>query len=117
MPPRAARAAIGRDVRFVWGNTDWPSAELASEVERLGLPLPDEIPLRLDWAGSRIAVFHGHERPFRHVAEMTDVDYALYGHTHLQADEMQGSVRCINPGALHRAATRTVATLPEASAS
>ena len=100
-----------RNVRFVWGNTDWPSEELASEVERVGIPLPEDIPLRLEWGGKRIAVFHGHEREFRHAVESPDVDYILYGHTHLKADERHGCARCINPGALHRATTRTVATL------
>jgi predicted phosphodiesterase len=35
----------------------------------------------------------------------------LQGHTHVRADERVGTVRVINPGALHRAAQKTVATL------
>ncbi len=104
-------AMAGHDVRFVWGNTDWPSEELTSEVERLGIPLPEDVPLLLEWGGKRIAVFHGHEREFRHAVDSPDVDYILYGHTHLKADARRGCARCVNPGALHRATTRTVATL------
>ena len=35
----------------------------------------------------------------------------IHGHTHRQADRREGRTRIINPGALHRAATKTVAIL------
>jgi hypothetical protein len=38
-------------------------------------------------------------------------DYLLYGHSHLFADDRRGPTRWINPGALHRAPTWTVALL------
>jgi predicted phosphodiesterase len=38
-------------------------------------------------------------------------DYLLQGHTHVRLDECVGRTRIINPGALHRAAVKTVVTL------
>jgi predicted phosphodiesterase len=38
-------------------------------------------------------------------------DYLLHGHTHVRRDERVGKTRVINPGALHRAAEKTVALL------
>ncbi len=104
-------ALAGRHVRFVWGNTDWPSGELSEGIERLGIPLPGEVPLLLKWGQRSIAVFHGHEKEFRRALTAQQTDYILYGHTHKKSDERHGRTRCINPGALHRAAIRTVATL------
>ena len=37
--------------------------------------------------------------------------YVLYGHTHHASLAQYGDVRFINPGALHRARTYTVATI------
>src|SRR5262245_56050038 len=48
---------------FVWGNTDPRDPHLEMFAKNLGLPLPPRIlPLRIELAGRRIAVFHGHER-------------------------------------------------------
>jgi predicted phosphodiesterase len=62
--------------------------------------------------GKRIAVTHGDHRAV--VREMLDGqahDYLLLGHTHVARDERVGRVRVINPGALHRAAVKSVALL------
>lgn len=109
---------------FVWGNTDEPGPLLTEYVQALGLPLPAEVPLRLDLAGRSISVFHGHEPEFRkltdaalagQVALLQDLadgaDYILFGHTHLTFDERLGAVRVINPGSIHRVRTPSVATL------
>ncbi|MEE8170129.1 MAG: metallophosphoesterase family protein [Phycisphaerae bacterium] len=103
-------ALSGRTVWFVWGNCDYPDASMNRYVRSLGLPLPDATPLRIDLDGSRIAVFHGHEREIDRF-DSTQVDYVLHGHTHVPRDERIGQTRFINPGALHRAAEHTVATL------
>ena len=42
-------------------------------------------------------------------------DYILHGHTHCKRDERIGRCRVINPGALHRANPKSVATLDTAS--
>ena len=109
---------------YVWGNTDWPDPGLERYAESLGLPPPRSIPLELELGERRIAVFHGHERAFARLAGLVDCDtldefaqaaanydYILYGHTHCALDRRIGSVRLINPGALHRANPHTVATL------
>lgn len=102
---------VGRQVWFVWGNTDVPSPGLRAYLQTVDLPTPSSVPLMLEWAGRSIAVFHGHEPDFRSAPQTLDVDYILCGHTHARRDQRLGRVRIINPGALHRARPRTVATL------
>lgn len=98
-------------VRFVWGNTDERSPALERFVRSLGLVLPSPPPpLRIELDGKRFAVFHGHEQQLDDVRD-GDCDYLLHGHTHVRRDERVGSIRVINPGALHRAMRYSVATL------
>jgi putative phosphoesterase len=111
---------------FVWGNTDEPDAALIAYVRALGLSLPGAPPLRLNLGQKSIAVFHGHELEFARLAQLADsvdlgpfrrlaaADYVLFGHRHVPYDRRCGSVRVINPGAIHRAHVRTVATLDPA---
>ncbi len=101
---------VGLELWFVWGNCDYPDASMKRHVGSLGLRAPDGVPLRLDLAGKRIAVFHGHERELERF-DPADVDYLLHGHTHVRRDDHIGLTRIINPGALHRAAEYSVATL------
>ncbi|MFH1746266.1 MAG: metallophosphoesterase family protein [Planctomycetota bacterium] len=114
----------GLSAWFVWGNTDDPGPLLTGYVQSLGLPLPAEKPLKLILAGRVIVVFHGHEPGFRELADMAlagrvtalsamtnGADYVLFGHTHIPFDERLGAARVINPGALHRTSTPSVATL------
>lgn len=103
-------ALAGRNVWFVWGNCDYTDASMNRYVRSLGLPLPNAVPLRIDLDGNGIAVFHGHEREIDRF-DATQFDYVLHGHTHVRRDERIGQTRFINPGALHRAAEHTVATL------
>lgn len=102
---------IGRNLTFVWGNMDEPSPGMDGYIKALGLRPPGAPPERLEIDGKRFAVFHGHERGFDRAVAGLDVDYILHGHTHVRRDERIGSRRIINPGALHRAAVKTVATL------
>jgi uncharacterized protein len=100
----------GRRCWFVWGNTDTPHPSWRPHVEALGLPWPNAgIELTLDH--QRIAVFHGHEPAFLPTLDAAQHDYLLHGHTHQRDDYHQGRMHIINPGALHRASVRTVATL------
>lgn len=102
---------VGRNVTFVWGNTDQVSQGLFAYVASVGLALPNAAPTIVQLDGRRFAVFHGHEPGFEAALHSLDVDYVLHGHSHLRRDERSGSRRIINPGALHRAAVKTVATL------
>lgn len=102
---------VGRDVAFVWGNTDDPHGGIETYLRTVGIPPPQAPPLRLDCVNKRIAVFHGHEPGFASAVRHLDVDYLFHGHTHQCRDEHVGGKRIINPGALHRASPKTVATL------
>lgn len=105
---------VGLPLHFVWGNTDMPTFPLRTYVQSLGFAVPNG-PQRLTLDGKHVAVFHGHEREFeREMADPT-VDYLFHGHTHEKADHRVGGVRIINPGALHRARVKTVATLDTAT--
>ncbi len=101
---------VGRNVDFVWGNCDFPDGGLRAFLDSTGVREPAAIPLEREIDGKRFAVFHGHERAFAH-AESIEADYVLCGHSHQRRDEHVGQVRIINPGALHRANPKTVATL------
>lgn len=100
----------GRRVHFVWGNTDVPDAVLCGYVEDIGLSLPT-VPLSLELGGKRIVVCHGHESCVPRVVAEARHDYLLCGHSHQRCDLRKNGVRIINPGALHRARVKTVATL------
>jgi len=79
-------------------------------VETLGLNWPIW-PVRVELAGKRIAVSHGHERGFSQLLRSDDLDYVFFGHTHQYEDSRIGTLRAINPGALYRTSVKTVATL------
>lgn len=102
---------VGRDCTFVWGNTDDSAAVTPAYLKAVGLRPPGAVPARIDLAGKRIAVFHGHEPGFENAAKLLDVDYIFHGHTHRAADTRRNGVRIINPGALTRVARYTVAVL------
>lgn len=101
----------GRKVAFVWGNTDEPEAGVEAYLRTVGIAPPPAVPVRLECDGKRIAVFHGHEEGFAAGLRRLEVDYLFHGHTHMARDEHFNGKRVINPGALQRAARKTVATL------
>lgn len=100
----------GLPLHFVWGNTDAPSGGTRAFCETVGLPLPDG-PVRITLDGKSIAMFHGHENAFSREIRAPRTDYIFHGHTHEKTDYRIGRTRVINPGALHRARVKTVATL------
>ena len=102
---------VGRPCTFVWGNMDRQDAGLLAYLDAVGIPIPTEIPTRIELDAKRIAVFHGHERGFQRAVDSLAVDYLMHGHTHTARDERRDGKRIINPGALHRARRDTVAVL------
>jgi putative phosphoesterase len=98
----------GHDCVFVWGNCDVPSPGLRKYVTALGLLWPNSL-VRVQVDGKRIGLCHGHEKGLREAAAA--LDYLFHGHTHDPTDSRQGQCRIINPGAIHRASIKTVATL------
>ncbi len=101
----------GRSCWFVWGNMDAPEPTWRPWVEATGAHWPELIPVLIEADHKTIAVCHGHERVFGKLCNSQRYDYLLHGHTHRRADHRRGRTRIINPGALHRAATKTIAIL------
>ena len=96
---------------FVWGNNDWDRLELQRYAQRLGIACYGNLG-EVTLAGKRFAILHGDdERAKQRVLADQRHDYLLQGHTHVPQDRTVGRVRCINPGALHRAKEKTVAVL------
>ncbi len=107
----AINVLAGLDGVAVWGNTDWDRAALGRYAESIGVrirhPLAD---VQLDSA--RIAVLHGDDGGLmRRLISSGDYDYLFCGHTHVPEDRTVGRTRIINPGALHRARVKTIASL------
>ena len=101
----------GMPVAFVWGNTDFERRALQRYAETLGITCLGAHGV-LDLAGKQIGVLHGDDFQLkRTLLEGQTLDYLLQGHTHVREDTRIGRTRLINPGALHRAAQKTVALL------
>ena len=85
---------------FVLGNADREPAELRRAIrERFG---PDAVGtvLTFERGGKRIGVTHGHTSELSQLIDSGRYDYVLHGHTHRRRDEIIGSTRVLNPGAL-----------------
>jgi uncharacterized protein len=96
---------------FVFGNNDWDRQGLAKYAKDIGVACGEEMG-KLSFAGKLAIVAHGDdERLIGRVLAEQRVDYLFLGHTHIAMDSRQGRVRVINPGALYRAAQKTVAVL------
>lgn len=96
---------------FVFGNND------ADDVVELQHAAADCGVTCLGWgdvvelSGKRYGMVHGHlTTDLRRVVAL-EPDYLFSGHSHSRYDEQVGSIRRINPGALHRADEFTVALL------
>jgi uncharacterized protein len=96
---------------YVLGNNDGENVtELKSAIQETGgtcLMWSGELEL----AGRRIGIAHGHYHTDVRKLLAGEPDYLLSGHSHMAHDERVGSVRRINPGALHRAPSFSVAVL------
>jgi putative phosphoesterase len=109
--PRLLDHLAGLASAYVWGNCDWDRMALRRYGEALAVPCYGNFG-DLELGGKRIAVTHGDDRVrMANVLHAQEHDYLLHGHTHVRRDERVGKVRVINPGALHRAAQKTVALL------
>jgi len=95
---------------YVLGNNDFDLEGLQRAIVATG-------GTSLEWgglitmSGKQIGVTHGHlAQEFRRLLR-AQPDYLLFGHTHQRLNRRDGPTRQINPGALHRARTWTVALL------
>jgi putative phosphoesterase len=100
---------------FVFGNCDFDRARLARYAGSIDVPCYGNFG-DLTLGGKRVAVIHGDDaRLKQRLLASQDYDYLCQGHTHVRADTRVGRTRVINPGALHRATVKTVATLDTAT--
>lgn len=102
------------EAHVVFGNCDWQTKPLAKYARDLGV-IEHGMSGELTTDGKRVVFTHGHLDTVMEQAIQSGADYLLHGHTHLQADDVIGKTRVINPGALFRASKHTVALLSPAT--
>ena len=90
-----ALAALAAPLYGVYGNNDVERELLGAACARHGHVFVDP-PLRVEWAGRRIAVVHDPRE--LDALDLSAIDVALYGHDHRHALERRGSALCFNPG-------------------
>jgi putative phosphoesterase len=96
---------------FVFGNNDWDRGAMARYAQSIGVECFGNYG-EVEVGGKRLAVMHGDDARLRaKVLAEQRIDWLFVGHSHLACEEKVGTIRVINPGALHRAARKTVATV------
>jgi putative phosphoesterase len=96
---------------FVFGNHD---ADMVPSLLKAG---QESGATCLHWGGlfeidgTRLGVTHGHMHQDLRKVILANPEYLLTGHSHMASDSFLGSIRRINPGALHAADTLSVALL------
>ena len=95
---------------FVFGNCDFDLEELRQAIAAIGGTCLERGGL-IELGDSRVAATHGDSARELERLEADLPDYLFSGHTHKALDVQRGPTRFINPGALHRAASWTVALL------
>lgn len=108
--PMVVHACQGMPGFFVWGNNDHQRGELLCAMERHGHTCLEDGAL-VELAGVRLAMTHGHVKKTVKNLLTDEPDFLFVGHSHRCQDDVVGATRVINPGALHRARTWTVAVL------
>lgn len=104
------------DVQAVRGNVDEWDQRLQNFP--LGLGIEIRAVWKSSWEGIPYAIAHGHDtRAYLNVLEDQEIRLVFTGHTHVARDHMEGHVRVINPGAVHRATTPSVAVFDPANES
>ena len=98
------------EAHLVFGNTDWDIQQLGRYARSLGVHV-DHPMGRLDYPDGWLAFTHGHDPGLMRAAVDGGARYLCHGHTHRQSDLRQGATRIVNPGALFRASTYSVAVI------
>jgi putative phosphoesterase len=107
----AAAAFIGWHAHFVLGNCDWDREGIRAAIARIHGTLHEPYG-HLELAGANIAWIHGdNAREFRDIERADQYDFLFYGHTHVAEQHRTGRTLVVNPGALHRARTKTCLVL------
>jgi putative phosphoesterase len=106
--PTTVRLFSAIPSHFVFGNWDLRPARLKSAIAEIGGIWHEEVG-QMDIAGKRLAWVHGHVRGQRQRLETSgEFDFLFYGHSHKTEVHRAGRTMVANPGALHRAKTKTV---------
>lgn len=96
---------------FVFGNHDSDSVPRLRESARACCARCLEWSGVFDFDGTRIGLAHGHMRTdLERIRELKPA-YLLTGHSHIAHDFVKGTIRRINPGALHEGEVMSVALL------
>jgi putative phosphoesterase len=104
-------ALAGHPAMFVFGNNDYDQTPLKKHATTIGIACGGTCG-KLAFAGKRAVVTHGDDlRLINRLVREQQIDYLFLGHSHETLDEHQGKIHVINPGALYRAAVKTVAVL------
>jgi uncharacterized protein len=108
--PEVIPLFTGRHIHLVIGNTDDPDTlrEALSDNEH---KLHGEFGT-LEIEGCRLAFLHGHDvRLLHHTIHSGDWDMVCHGHTHAFSSSREGSTHVVNPGALSRTTSPSVAVV------
>jgi uncharacterized protein len=108
--PEVVYELAPRPSYFVFGNCDYDLGDLRRAISAIqGICL--ERGGLIDVHGHRLAVTHGDSAQELSRLEAERPEYLFSGHTHRANDVRRDTIRWINPGALYRATTWTVALL------
>lgn len=100
----------GRQVHFVVGNMD-DAGFLREAISKNEHTLHGELGT-LEIEGRRVAFLHGHDvRLLHHTIHSGNWDLVCHGHTHAFSSRREGSTLVVNPGALGRTSTPSVAVV------
>jgi len=100
----------GRQVHFVAGNMDDPD-ELRAAIVEPAHTLHDQLGT-LEIEGCRVAFLHGHDvKLLHHTIHSGHWDLVCHGHTHAFSNRREGSTLVLNPGALSRTRSPSIAVV------
>jgi putative phosphoesterase len=100
---------VGLPVHFVLGNTDYDQQVLSHHAQRIGIHFCGARG-QVSADGKVIDFLHGDDaHAMRAILDAQESDFLLHGHTHIADVRDVGRTRIVNPGALQRAAVKTVA--------
>ena len=108
------RGRLSPPAHVVFGNMDLNVPAMTEYAQHLGIAVDHPVG-RLAVGEGRTLIFQHGDRPAAMDRAVSDgVDYLCHGHTHEARNERFGRTRVINPGALCRARSYSVALLDAA---
>jgi putative phosphoesterase len=109
--PAAASMFADLPTTFVFGNVDSDFEGICQAIEQSGNRCCGRL-CDVEVAGRKIAMQHGDDaRSLRSLELSGRYDFLFYGHTHVAEQHSTGPTLVVNPGALHRARTKSLALI------